>query len=231
LLQRFSTVTNKNLVEEFMWKPVIGATAALVIAGSSLVYAQQRSGPSGFERGSQLSADDIAAMADARIAALKTGLRLTPDQDKNWPAFEQSLRDLAKLRAERMVAFRQRSQEGRDRGERSERDGDRSANPFERLQRRADSMTRFSAALKRMADTGAPLYQSLDDSQKHRFMMLAHLLRPRQMMGMRGERGGWFHRGGGQEGSEGRRGDGGRENWRRGRDGGSRGMDREPNEL
>jgi hypothetical protein len=167
----------------------------------------------------------MAAMADARIAALKAGLRLTADQDKNWPAFEQSLRDLAKLRAERMAAFRQRRQEG------SERDGDRAANPFERLQRRADTMTRFSAALKRMADTGAPLYQSLDDGQKQRFTMLARLLRPRSMMmggGMRREHGAWFHRGGdGQDGSY----DRGREDRRRGRDGGQRGMDRAPHEL
>lgn len=215
-----------------MWKPVIVATAALVIAGSSLVYAQQRFGGPGFERGGRLSPDDMAAMADARIAALRTGLRLTPDQDKNWPPFEAALRDLAKLRAERMAANRQQRQEGEERGDRSERDGrdgDRPANPFERLQRRADTMTRFSAALKRMADTGAPLYQSLDDSQKHRFMMLARLLRPRSMMGggMRAERGGWFHRhGDGRDGSF----DRGREDWRRGRDG-PRGMDRAPHEL
>jgi zinc resistance-associated protein len=222
-----------------MWKPLIGATAALVIAGSSLVYAQQRfggSGGPGFERGSRFSPDDMAAMADARIAALKTGLRLTPDQDRNWPAFEQALHDLAKLRAERMAAFRQQRQAGSERGERDGRegrDGDRPANPFERLQRRADTMTRLSTALKRMADTGAPLYQSLDDSQKHRFMMLARLLRPRQMMGMRDERGGSFHRhGDGKDGSsEGRRDDRGREDWRRGRDGGSRGMDRGSHEL
>ena len=214
-----------------MWKSVVGATAALAIAGSSMVYAQQRfggSGGSGFDRGSRLSPDDMAAMADARIAALKAGLRLTADQDKNWPAFEQSLRDLAKLRAERMAAFRQRRQEG---SERDGRDGDRAANPFERLQRRADTMTRFSAALKRMADTGAPLYQSLDDGQKQRFTMLARLLRPRSMMmggGMRREHGAWFHRGGdGQDGSY----DRGREDRRRGRDGGQRGMDRAPHEL
>ena len=38
----------------------------------------------------QPSAEDISAFMDARIAALKAGLRLTPDQEKNWPAFEIS---------------------------------------------------------------------------------------------------------------------------------------------
>jgi zinc resistance-associated protein len=218
-----------------MWKSVIGATSALVIAGSSLVYAQQRfGGPGGpgFERGGRMSPDDMAAMADARIAALKAGLRLTPEQDRNWAPFDQALRDLAKLRAERMAAFRQERQQ---REERDGRDDDRRANPFERLQRRADTMTRFSAALKRMADTGAPLYQSLDDNQKHRFMMLARVLRQRPMMsgGMRGEGGGGFHRHGDGEDRSSERGrdDRGREDWRRDRDGGRRGMDRGPHEL
>ena len=38
---------------------------------------------------------------DARIAALKAGLRLTSDQEKNWPAFESAVLDMAKARAER----------------------------------------------------------------------------------------------------------------------------------
>ena len=44
----------------------------------------------------------MAAFTDARIAALKAGLELTPDQAKNWPAFEQALRDMVQLRAQRM---------------------------------------------------------------------------------------------------------------------------------
>jgi zinc resistance-associated protein len=219
-------------VEEIMWKPLIAAGAALAIAGSSLVYAQQRFGGAGGFGGPgterwRPSADDMGAFADARIAALKAGLKLTPDQDKNWPAFEQSLRDLAKLRAERIAAFRQQRSAG------DMRDQQQSANPFERLQRRADRMSQFGAALKRMADSGAPLYQSLDDSQKHRFTVLARLLRPHPMM-FRGMRhGAWpSHRGDGPNGSFDRgrgRQDGPYGGWRRDRDGGD--GDRSPNEL
>jgi hypothetical protein len=39
-----------------------------------------------------------SAFTDARIAALKTALRLTPEQEKNWPAVEQALRDISKER-------------------------------------------------------------------------------------------------------------------------------------
>jgi hypothetical protein len=39
-------------------------------------------------------------------------------------------------------------------------------------------MAKTSAALKRVADAGAPLYQSLNDAQKNRFKILARMLRP-----------------------------------------------------
>ena len=60
-----------------------GATI-LTIAGSTLAYAQQPA-PAERPHHAQLTADDIAAFTDARIAALKTALRLTPEQENNWP--------------------------------------------------------------------------------------------------------------------------------------------------
>lgn len=139
-----------------MWRTVLAATAAVAIAGSSLVYAQQRGDATGRHH---WSVEDISAFIDARVAALKAGLELTPDQQKNWPAFEQAYRDVAKLRADRMKArFEQRGE---------------NANPIERLQKRADALNTRGAALKRLADAAGPLYQSLDDAQKHRFVMLA----------------------------------------------------------
>ena len=94
-----------------MWKPVIVATTVLAIAGSSVVYAQQRFAIDGYgdglrfaQRYHHLSLEDRAAFVDARIAALKAGLELTPDQAKNWPAFEQALRDMRQLRAQRRAA-------------------------------------------------------------------------------------------------------------------------------
>ncbi len=107
-----------------MWKSVVVATAALAIAGSSIVYAQQRFGEDGYRGGGghrhhHLSAEDRAAYLDARIAALKAGLELTPDQAKNWPAFEQALREMAKLRAERRAAREAREPDARRRMRRS----------------------------------------------------------------------------------------------------------------
>src|SRR6202047_3665835 len=83
-----------------MWKTVLAGGTALAIAGSSFVYAQQRNdaAPSpDVQRQWRPGAQDMGAFIDARVAAIKAGLQLTPDQEKNWPAFEQALRDLAKL--------------------------------------------------------------------------------------------------------------------------------------
>ncbi len=160
-----------------MLKPVVVAAAALAIAGSSIVYAQQRfggpggDGGSGFQQHYRPTAQDMAAFTDARVAALKAGLQLTPDQAKNWPPFEQALRDMAKLHIERMQARQAGSQPDQA-----------PATPFDRLAQRADSMSKAGAALKQIADTGMPLYQSLDDAQKRRFHILAHMLRPHHHM-------------------------------------------------
>ncbi len=172
-----------------MWKPVIVATAALAIAGSSIVYAQQRFGGPGdhdggqrFEQRQRPSVEDMAAFTDARIAALKAGLQLTPDQAKNWPAFEQALRDMAQLRIQRRQA----------REAAANQPAQAPATPFDRLARRADNMAKTSAAYKQIADTGAPLYRSLSDAQKHRFMILARMLKPHHHMHARNElNGGW----------------------------------------
>jgi zinc resistance-associated protein len=89
-----------------MWKAIVAGTAALAIAGTSLVYAQQRGGRDGMMQGWQPNTEDMRAFGEARLAALKAGLTLTPEQEKNWPAFEQAARDMAKQRAERMSAMR-----------------------------------------------------------------------------------------------------------------------------
>jgi zinc resistance-associated protein len=199
-----------------MLKPVIAATAILAIAGSSIVYAQQHfGGHRGFdgngpraEHRHQLSPEDRAAFADARIAALKAGLELTPDQAKNWPAFEQALRD--------MVALRAQSRQAREAA-----DQQPTTSPFDRMARRADNMSKASAALKHIADAGAPLYMSLTDAQKSRFTMLARILRPHYRMHARNEsNGGWRQGYGyGHDGHDGRgmgpEGHGWRHNWRR----------------
>ena len=143
-----------------MWKAIVAGTAALAIAGTSLVYAQQRGDRDGMMQGWQPNTEDLRAFGEARLAALKAGLMLTPEQEKNWPAFEQAARDLAKMRMERISAMRNRGS---------------SDDPVERLRQRATGMSDTGAALKKLADATDPLYKSLDENQKRRFAILNRL--------------------------------------------------------
>lgn len=166
-----------------MWKAAGAGAIALLIAGSAIVYAQQQRpggedtpraemARQGDHRGQRprLSQDDIAAFTDARLAALKAGLRLTPDQEKNWPAAETAIRDYFKDRQDRMRAFRERRAEPRDNRE--------TLDPIDRLRTRAKTMSDRAAALTRLADATEPLYNSLDDSQKRRLQIMTRQMRP-----------------------------------------------------
>jgi len=126
------------------WRTLFAATIALALAGSGVAYAQKR----------PLPPEDRAAVVDARIAEHKAALKLTPEQEKNWPAYEAALRKLAKLRVERYQE-------------------QKSANPVELLRQRAEDLSAASAALKQLADAEEPLINSLDDTQKHLFFAYA----------------------------------------------------------
>ncbi len=138
-----------------MWKTLVAGATLLTIAGSTLASAQQQS-PAEPPHHVQLTADDIAAFTDARLAALKTALKLTPAQEKNWPAVEQALRDNSKARIARREA---------------QRGAGPQTDPIERLRNHADALTARSDALRRLAEAEKPLYQSLDDAQKRRFAL------------------------------------------------------------
>jgi len=160
-----------------MWKVFLAGTTALTIAGSSVAFAQQPPQPAGQPGGEgrphwRLSERDSDALADARIAAIRAALKLTPEQEKNWPALEQAIRDLAKQRHERRVGAGRRGDE-------------RAADPIERLRRRADAMTEAAAGLKRLADAADPLYKSLDEDQRHRLVLLVRSMRGGHHMAMR----------------------------------------------
>jgi zinc resistance-associated protein len=158
-------------MEEAMWKAALAGTAtAIVISGSNLVFAHQMSDRDGGPRW-QPSAEDRKAFTDARVAALKAGLELTPEQEKNWPAVEAAIRDMAKARADR-IAARANEQLPSD--------------PIERLHRRAERLGTMAAGLKKLADAEEPLYKSLDDAQKQRFEILTRALRPHHHMGFAG---------------------------------------------
>ena len=162
-----------------MKKFAIAGIAALAIAGSTAVYAQQhRPWFQEHMRHMRMSPEDRAAFTDARITAVHAGLKLNADQEKLWPPVEAAVRDFAKMRIDRanarMNALRNEDQQTPD-------------DPVTRLRERADNMATSAVALKKIADAADPLYKTLDDGQKRRLAILTH------MEGRFG--GGWRHHG------------------------------------
>ena len=145
-----------------MLKAVSALLVAVGVLATSPVLAQQREpatdGARGNDRFATLTTEDRAALVDARIAALRAGIRLTPEQEKNWPAVETAIRDLAKQRDQ----IRERMRNARQ-----------SRDPIVRLRTASDVLSERATGLKQLADATEPLYRSLDDGQKRRLNMLA----------------------------------------------------------
>jgi hypothetical protein len=156
-----------------MKKVLLAGVAVLAIAGTTVVYAQHRPW---FEH-MRMNPEDRAAFADARIAAVHAGLKLTPDQEKLWPPLEAAVRDFDKLRIDRANARMNAKPD----------DAQKPDDPVARLRERADNMTALGAALKKIADAADPLYKTLDEGQKRRLKVLTH-------MEHRADGEGWRHR-------------------------------------
>lgn len=172
-----------------MKKIILASVAAVAIIGSTAVYAQHR------HHHHRMSTEDRSAFVDAKIAAVKAGLKLTPEQEKMWPPVEAAVRDFAKQRiaranaraSEREALRAERDQKGSQDGKAAS--ADQTRDPMARLRDRADSMAETAAGLKKIADAADPLYKSLDDGQKRRLTVLT------RMGGHHGWRGRGFERG------------------------------------
>jgi hypothetical protein len=119
-----------------MRKFAIAAVAVLAIAGSTAVYAQHRHWGHGHSR---MSLEDRAAYADARIAAVHAGLKLTADQEKLWSPVEAAVREFAKLRIDRANA--------RMNAPRDDSSEAKPEDPVARLRDRAETMAATAAAM------------------------------------------------------------------------------------
>ncbi|MFG1347519.1 Spy/CpxP family protein refolding chaperone [Xanthobacter autotrophicus DSM 431] len=99
------------------------------------------------------TAEDAAAILDARLAALKTALKLTADQEKLWPPVEAAIRDAVKGAAAR-----------RDKREAAPPP----ATVLDILGHVADSEIARGEALRKFVDAAKPLVAALTPAQKNR---------------------------------------------------------------
>src|SRR5207237_8682961 len=105
-----------------------------------------------------VTAADLNALTDARIAIVKTALQLTADQEKYWPPIEEAIRFRAKDRQTRLANAAARVAELRDR---SPIEILRDRNPVEFLDRGSAALAQRAAELKKLAAAWQPLYQTL----------------------------------------------------------------------
>ena len=144
--------------------------------------AQVASPPPPEMRRIQQWAADHNAMLDAKLAGLKAGLKLTPDQEKLWGPFEAAVRAVADMRMEHMEEMMARMHDMRAGDDMEKESGEfgEGMSPVGRLDRLANRLSEAGTAWKKVADAAKPLYDSLDEQQKRVFGFLS-----REMMRMR----------------------------------------------
>ncbi len=133
-------------------------------------------------RGHSFSQEDEAALLDSKIAAVKAGLKLTPAQEKNWPAVESAIRAYDKAKQDQLDAW-----------EKASHDEHQQKDLVERMHKKAQFLSAYAAETNKLADAVKPLYDSLDDAQKHRLGILLHIAkhghRDHHGWGLHGEEG------------------------------------------
>jgi zinc resistance-associated protein len=98
---------------------------------------------------------------DAQLKGMKTSLRLTADQAKNWDPFESAV----KAAQEARLAALQKEQSG-------------NLSPMDRNAAQADRLQESQANLEKIVEAAKPLYASLDGAQKQKFIALGRKLVP-----------------------------------------------------
>jgi hypothetical protein len=147
-----------------MKRTIIAATAAALLASAAFGVAAPNFKGDGPRLTPQQMAENAGAMSDAHIAALKAGLKLTPEQDKLWPALEAALRDYSQQRIDRRLEHREERAEQKGPGDRPD--------VIVRLRERADGMLERGEGLKKVVDAADPLFKTLDEQQQRRFAIL-----------------------------------------------------------
>ena len=146
-----------------MFKLAAAGLAALFVTASPVAYAQTAASAA------TPSATDWNNLTDLRIDVVKAALKLTPDQEKYWPAIEDAIRARAKDRQARFAEMEKRLGELRE-GNPVEVLRNRDTVDF--LERRADALAQRSADLKKLAAAWQPLYKTLSPDQKQRMAFL-----------------------------------------------------------
>jgi hypothetical protein len=106
----------------------------------------------------QLSAEQIVANSDAYIDRIKAELNLTPEQEKNWTAFNSAMHYLGHNGADRLNLRIARAKR------------DPPDDIIEQMRNEAQFLNDRAVDQRSVADAAEPLFTSLDDKQKAIFI-------------------------------------------------------------
>jgi hypothetical protein len=106
----------------------------------------------------QLTAEQIVANSDANIDRIKAELNLTPEQEKNWTAFNSAMHYLGHNGADRLNLRIARARR------------DPPDDIIEQMRNEAQFLNDRAVDQRAVADAAEPLYASLDDKQKQIFI-------------------------------------------------------------
>ena len=105
-----------------------------------------------------LTAEQIVSNSDANIERIKAELELTPDQEKNWSAFNSAMHYLGHNGADRLNLRIARAKR------------DPPDDIIEQMRNEAQFLNDRAVDQRSVADAAEPLYTSLDDKQKAIFI-------------------------------------------------------------
>jgi hypothetical protein len=106
----------------------------------------------------QLTAEQIVASSDANIDRIKAELNLTPEQEKNWTAFNSAMHYLGHNGADRLNLRIARAKR------------DPPDDIIEQMRNEAQFLNDRAVDQRNVADAAEPLFASLDDKQKAIFI-------------------------------------------------------------
>jgi LTXXQ motif family protein len=127
------------------------ARAAKAAKGTDQAVLTQEGAP-------QLSAEQIVANSDANIDRIKAELNLTPEQEKNWTAFNSAMHYLGHNGADRLNLRIARAKR------------DPPDDIIEQMRNEAQFLNDRAVDQRNVADAAEPLFASLDDKQKALFI-------------------------------------------------------------
>jgi zinc resistance-associated protein len=101
------------------------------------------------------------AAIDSQLKGMKTSLRLTADQEKDWGPFESAVKAAQDAR---LVALQKEQASN--------------LSPMDRNTAKAERLEQSQADLEKIVEAAKPLYASLDGAQKQKFIALGRMLVP-----------------------------------------------------